>query len=401
MDEIADVYDVAIVGAGPAGSAAAIMLARFGYKTVLFDRDSFPRDKLCGEFLSGESWSYLEELNCADGIRHHSPPPISSMRFISARGTDANVKLPAAASGVSRRLLDHTLVQSAAKTGAEVFERHEVTSIGMNVEAHAELSVRRPDGGIRNLKARLVLGTYGRFSQIDRALGRASAPVNRKFNFVGLKLHHRLRGSAPELHSTGEVYAFRGGYCGICRVEGGLVNVCMLLQRQWLQGGAQWPEVITRLTAANPAFAARISALEACQEPVQTAAPVSLARKQLAVGNVFFAGDAAAMIAPLCGDGQAMALDSGIRFAKLVHEQWQPASRPLTGLATAWTSEWHQAYDARLNTARLLQFALLRPTISHSAISALRYLPAAGEWLARITRGPVAEVSRKIKGGGP
>ena len=109
--------DVAIAGGGPAGSALAIHLARAGRRVMLFERDRFPRDKLCGEFLSPEARALLLELGCLDEVLASGAVPIRRARFTSVRGRILEFPLPGEGLGISRAALDGILFRQAAASG--------------------------------------------------------------------------------------------------------------------------------------------------------------------------------------------------------------------------------------------------------------------------------------------
>jgi menaquinone-9 beta-reductase len=119
-------FDVAIVGAGPAGSSAAITLARAGYSAVLLEKKTFPREKLCGDFLNPVNWPVLERLHVAAEILSQEHQKVSSFRMTSHAGSQATVALPAPGGnrsfglGLRRSILDDILLRQAKIAGAEV-----------------------------------------------------------------------------------------------------------------------------------------------------------------------------------------------------------------------------------------------------------------------------------------
>src|SRR5439155_12273247 len=147
-------FDVAIVGAGPAGSTLAALLAGRGLSVALIDRDAFPRDKLCGEFLSYDALPIAESL----GIDLSGAPPITHCRVISRRRT-YEFAFPHAARGVSRLYLDDALHRRAVAAGATALTTHAtaVTRDGVSTEA----------GEVR---ARVVVGGWGRWGRFDQQL---------------------------------------------------------------------------------------------------------------------------------------------------------------------------------------------------------------------------------------
>lgn len=384
-------YDVAVIGAGPCGSACAAQLARSGMRVLLLERDIFPRDKLCGEFLSGESRRLLAELGCLEQVEQQQPACIRAMKFISTTGTEATAHLTEPAYGISRRKLDAILLQNAADSGAEVWQGAEVLKLvpAGNPDDPATLSVSARSaapGDVTLVSARLVIAAYGRRSHLDRKQERGF--TFRDHGYMGFKRHHRLSGAvdSAELHEHGEVYAFSSGYCGICRIEDGLVNVCMLFDRKLLKDRrATWENVTARILSKNPRLHQRLQMLEPAEDQVQSVAQVPFETKELCIGNIFYAGDAAGMIAPLCGDGQAMALDSAVRLSKLLSTDW---SSPVDVLGREWKRSWKSAYNSRLIIARTLQKGLLSRSISNFAIEMLRRLPqGVTDSLAKVTRG--------------
>ncbi|MGI8906713.1 MAG: NAD(P)/FAD-dependent oxidoreductase [Candidatus Sumerlaeaceae bacterium] len=391
-------YSVAVVGAGPAGSAASIVLAKAGWKVALLDRDSFPRDKLCGEFLSGESQRLLAHLDCIDALAAHAPPLIRQMRFVSHRGAALTIPLPHPAMGISRRLLDVTLVQRAVASGVDIYASCEVQKLtpasGDATMASVQMLCKTARGSIQNeLTADFVIAAYGRYSHLDRTLGRTF--IERSHGHVAFKLHHRLReaSSLPvELIDTGEMYGFAGGYCGICSIEGGLFNVCMLLRRDVIGDKGKWPDLIQRFSSGHLAFGKRMEGLEPLQESVQSVAQIDFKTKELAIGNICFVGDAAGMITPLCGDGQAMAIESGVRLAELIigefkqtNNAWSHATH--ASIARQWATWWKHRYRDRLWLGRGLQSLFFHPDVAHGSLRVLQLAPGFARLLARATRG--------------
>ncbi|MFN8423192.1 MAG: FAD-dependent monooxygenase [Anaerolineae bacterium] len=129
--------DVVVVGAGPAGSALAALLARGGIDVVLLERDAFPRDKLCGEFLSPEAGQLLAAIGCRDALAALAPPVLAAARFTLPSGFALDVPLPGEGWGLSRRALDAALASHAAASGARLLERTEAVPCGRRTTARS------------------------------------------------------------------------------------------------------------------------------------------------------------------------------------------------------------------------------------------------------------------------
>ena len=175
--------DVAIIGGGPAGSTLAALLADRGVSVALVDRDAFPRDKLCGEFLSYDALPVLDRL----GVALDAAPAITRCRVIG-RHTTYEFEFPRAARGVSRMLLDATLFNRALSAGAADWSGWTATSLSarhIDVEKDAER---------RTIRARVIVGAWGRWGRFDSQLGRRFVRDRSHRNF-GFKRHYHS--SAP------------------------------------------------------------------------------------------------------------------------------------------------------------------------------------------------------------
>lgn len=399
--------EIVLVGGGLAGSALAALLARRGRDVVLFERDHLPRDKLCGEFLSGESYSLLQEIGCLEEFLSHHPPEITRARFTSPSGFELQTGLPSHGFGIRRRILDDLLLRHAARAGARVFEGASVRQVERAPAAgatrrvwEARVQVRRRSPGdsrdhIEEWSAPLVVGAYGRRDGLDKSLDR---PFLRDASpHVGMQSHLQLasgppgQGVAARLERVVEIHTFEGGYCGLNLVETGAVNVCLLLEERLLKRCAtRWPDVLAMAAGANPALAPRLEGLRSGGDGVRTVAQVPFSLKERSRGSLLFAGDAAGMIAPLCGDGQAMALRSATLLAELIVECWPlRTAEDFDQLATRWDRLWWKEFGLRLRIGRILQRLALRRATAEIGLRTVRALPGLARLLTRATRGSI------------
>ncbi len=371
-----DTYDVIIVGAGPAGSAAAIHLVRRGYRVLLLEKRTLPAPKLCGEFLSPETNAAFEALGVGAAVHAAGAHPITQARMTVPGGAVFEGALPGTALGLSRYRLDSLLFEHARSCGAEVCDGCAVEEIeggldeGFTVKAGGE-----------TFRGRAVFGAYGKRSTLDRKLDRAF--LNEHTPYVAFKAHYA---GAP-LPAGIEVHAFPGGYCGVSCVEDGHVNVCWIGRTQHLKDAGGAPEaMIERAQADNAALAARLRPLERVADGFEAVSQISLARKPLFERGVCMIGDTAGMVAPLCGDGMAMALRSATLAAA-------PAVDFLEGRCSAggfrarYASAWGEVFSTRMRLGRWLHRAALRPGAAALAVRTCSLLPDLGRWLIYKTRG--------------
>lgn len=378
---------VAIVGGGPAGSALAALLARAGRRPVLLERDRFPRQKLCGEFLSMEAQALLKRIGCLDAVLALRPAAITGARFFSPSGRSVEIDLGAEALGLGRAALDETLFLHAKRSGALAFEGAAVTRMDEDADGVLlEIERSLPDGtrGKRLLRADRVVAAYGRRSALDRPLDRDF--LRRRSPFVGYKRRHVLLPGtdavAAELHGKVEIHLFEGGYCGVSGVDGGAVNVCLLAEERVFAaaGESLHRDAITRLARLSPSLRGRIEAMRPDGEPL-AAAQLIFTPKESSSGSILFIGDAAGMIAPLCGDGQAMALESAVLLAELM------ARGDAADLPRLWDDLWRRRFATRLRAGRWLQALLMRPSAAEAVVRILKPWPVLAAPLLARTRG--------------
>jgi flavin-dependent dehydrogenase len=397
----AELHDVAVIGGGPAGSALAALLARSGRRVALIERDCFPRDKLCGEFLSGEAVSLLEAVGCRERVLALRPASIRRVRFTTGGGRRLELDLPQPGLGLSRRALDEALFRHAVDSGVEAFTGIEVVKVApedgpihrAGAAPLVRLDLRAGSGeeaAAGSLAARLVAGAWGRRQRLDRQLGRAF--LRERSPYVGLQRHHRPRAAAagPGLGEYVEVHAFGGGYCGLSAIETGAVNLCMLLEGRFLKrlASTRWEALADALRRANPSLARRLDELEPEEEAVQAVAQVSFRRKELRAGPILFLGDAAGMIAPVCGGGQAMALESALLLHELITSMPRaPSAGDIERLGLLWERRWRRAFGRRLRLGRLLQPLFLRTAAAEGAAALFKRLPGLAALAVRWTRG--------------
>src|SRR5262249_37206462 len=186
-------FDVAIAGAGPAGAALALLLARRGARVALLDAAGFPRDKLCGEDLRPESWAVLERMELAGEVARSGYHPIRRVRITTPRGrvVEAEVAGPDSPPGIglSRSVLDDLIVRRARAAGAEVLERTRVNGPIVADGQVVGLSARNVDRGALEVRARVTVAANGRFSALVRQTGETRVRNRFRTRYFGLKQH--------------------------------------------------------------------------------------------------------------------------------------------------------------------------------------------------------------------
>ena len=352
--------DVAIVGAGPAGSTLAALLARRGASVALIDRDTFPRDKVCGEFLSYDALPVLDDF----GIDLDDAPKITRCRIVGRRRT-FEFDFPHAARGVSRLRLDGLLVRNAVAAGAQVLESCTATAIARD----------RVDTDRGEIRARVVVGAWGRWGRFDRQLNRTFATDKSHRNF-GFKRHYRGASS-----NVIELYAFDRGYVGVSAIEGGQTNICGLVHASRLAGHkGKWDAFVDEIRREEPRVDAMYARYEPAQDAFLSSEPVIFRGRSAVEQGIFLVGDASGIIDPLTGSGMAMAIQSAVLASPFVLDA-------LAGKRDEqkYANKHRAFFSSRIAWSRRVAMLLSRPALLDSAL-AVRPSSAIGTFLLRKTR---------------
>lgn len=369
--------DVAVIGAGPAGSTLAALLAGRGRQVALIDRDTFPRDKVCGEFLSYDALPLLDELGVLPVLLEAGAPEITHCRVVSRRHT-YEFDFPHAARGVSRMLLDDVLFRTALARGA-------VDLSGRTATVFEARSGATPDAGSLILddgtvvRARVLAGAWGRWGRFDQQLARAFVR-NRSHRNFGFKRHFH---GTPS--SVIELYSFRRGYLGVSSVEGALVNVCGLVHAARLaHHKGRWDAFVAQIRNEEPPLDAMYGRVTPAQEQYLSSEPVIFRSRSAVEGGIFMLGDASGVIDPLTGNGMAMAIQSAFLAAPLIEQAFDDRTRA----ENSYRERHHDTFAHRIAWSRRVAFVLSRPRLLDTMLAGLRGR-AVGEFLLRKTRGRV------------
>jgi len=373
---LSDTADVALVGGGLAGLAAALDLAGRGHRVVVIERKQYPFHKVCGEYVSHEVGPYLRRLGADPAPL--GPAYISRFRLSSPAGRVLDSPLDMGGFGVSRYQLDNFLYGLAQARGVQFMLSATVTDVAFEAAADRH-TLTLADG--RQLAARLVLGSYGKRSALDRQLNRPF--FGQRSPYLGVKHHLRLPGFPRDLIA---LHNFRDGYAGISAIEDDKLCFCYLTTRANLKPHGTIAALESEVLAQNPHLADILRHAERLYPQPEVINEISFAPKQPVEQHLLMLGDAAGLITPLCGNGMAMALH-GAALAAPLADQYLRGQLARPALEAAYAQAWRCTFGARLRVGRAVQRLFGGPVLSELVVGGLRHWPAAVRALMRQTHG--------------
>jgi flavin-dependent dehydrogenase len=346
-------WDVLVVGAGPAGSLAALTAARAGASVLLVEREALPRRKVCGCCLNGSALAGLAAVGLGGLPAACGAVPLRSLR-LGAGGRSATVALPGGVA-LSREALDAALAAAAVAAGA-AFLPQTRAALGGVVSGTRVVELHQ-GGATATVRADVVLAADGLGGKLLARAGVTDAPADAGARIgAGVVVE-----GGPDFYGPGVVYMAcgAGGYLGLVRLEDGRLDLAAALDAAALHDG-------------GPGGAAtRLLAEVGWPSP----APPALTRRarRLAAERVLALGDAAGYVEPFTGEGMAWAVASALAAGPLAAGGWRD------DLPRAWAARYRRAVAARQGFCRAAAFVLRRPWLTRAVVGLLRWAP----WLAR------------------
>lgn len=355
--------DVAIIGGGLAGLTAAIHLATYDLDVCLFEKDSFPHHKVCGEYLSREILDYMNFIGIS--LESLQPAEIDYLEYSTASGKSVRSLLPLGGLGVSRYNLDDLFFRRAKELGVEVFQQT-VSSVAFESN---HFTVETQEG--EKLTASFVLGAFGKRSNIDKSLKRRF--IARRSGWLAVKAHYRkddYPGNTVSLHN------FNGGYCGLSKTETNAVNVCYLATFKSFKTLKDPLRFRKEVLYKNPHLEKFFEEAEPLFEKDLSIAQVSFDKKSLVKDHILMLGDAAGLIHPLCGNGMAIAIHSAGIASEILLRYFTNMELNRQEVEEIYKKQWTKQFRARLQAGRILQKILLNPGLAEFSQNVIRTFPA-------------------------
>jgi flavin-dependent dehydrogenase len=329
--------DVLIAGAGPAGAIAARALALRGARVLVVDRETFPRDKLCGDTLNPGAIRLLRDQGLTGGALE-SGLPIAGMR-VTGPGVSVTARYKDGQHGVTllRRDFDAWLIEQAVAAGAR-FEAGLTAQGALTVGAGdgavvRGLILRDASGAVTRMPASVTIAADGRRSAVARSVGLGSQPLAPRRWAYGMYFSGE---PASDVEVIGEMHVRPGWYAGVIRVPGDKTNLCVVVDHP--EAGSQPMDLVRSFLRRDPELSSRFAEREPAA-PISILGPLAVNVSSAGIPGLFIAGDAAGFIDPMTGDGLNLAMRGALLAANETMKVLE-------------TGDWEGAVE-RLNQRRL------------------------------------------------
>ena len=363
-------FDAIIIGAGPAGSAAASLLARAGWKVALVEKAEFPRRKVCGEFISAPTHAILDLCGVGDAFRALAGPPVRRIALFSGDRVVTANREKDWGRALGREHLDLMMRDAAVTAGAVMFQPAELIAHGFAGGAHA-CRIKADDNEI-TLTAPILVAATGSWRS-KQPFGITAPP--RGHDLLAFKAHFRGGALAPGIMP---LLVFPGGYGGMVETDGGRTSLSCCIRRDVLAGlrrpGEAAGETVLRHIRASTQGARQALETATLDGAILSAGPIRPGIRAACQDGVFYSGNLAGEAHPIIAEGISMAIQSSHLLARHLLARDAEAS---------YAAAWRNNFAPRLAAASLFAGAALHAP--RSATQLVRAFPGLLSWGAAIS----------------
>jgi flavin-dependent dehydrogenase len=377
INNISDNYEVVIIGGGLAGLSLSILLAKKKYKVILFEKEKYPFHRVCGEYISLESWKFIESLGL--NLSELNLPVIKKLQVSSPNGKAIHANLDLGGFGISRFFIDNELKKIAIVNGVIIKEETKVNDVAF----HDDLFTIKYNNG--EIICPIVIGCFGKRSNLDIKWSRdfVKKKQHKLNNYIGVKYHIKISRPADTI----ALHNFNNGYCGISKVEDDKFCLCYLTTAQNLkENNNSIKEMEKNVLYKNPILKKIFSEAEFLFPDPVTISQISFDKKKQVENHILMVGDAAGMITPLCGNGMSMAFHSS-KIAFECINSFLKTKITRQEMENQYERDWNMNFKKRLQAGRIIQKLFGKERATNIFISMLKHFPFVVNSMIKATHG--------------
>lgn len=377
------ITDILIIGGGPAGSTTALYLSQLGFNITIIEKKTFPRETLCGEFLSKEVTDILKELNLFEDFISLNPNKLKSFRAVDDSGIELTSDLNFDAYAMKRSIFDSLLLETAKASKVTIIQPAEVLSTLKSNSGFISVIVDE-SGNKYQVKSKLVIAAYGKQNILDKRLERDF--VNKKSNLIGVKFH--LPNNLLKNSSSNEIriYTDKEIYCGMNQVSDTEMTVCFLENRK--QSKIPSRERLIEVIKSNKYFQ-KVFSDEAIKyiksANIYGTGNIYFGRREVVENGIIMIGDAARVISPLAGDGIGMAMESAKLLFEILREFGINETKR-EEMFSVYKKRYEKAFNKRLSLAKIIQGIILNRRSRRLGFGLAKNYPSLLPYLIKFTR---------------
>jgi flavin-dependent dehydrogenase len=355
------VADVIIIGGGLAGLCNAIHLSKFGKNVILIEKNSYPKHKVCGEYISNEVLPYLQflDINPFD----FGAVKIDQFKLSTTNNKLISAKLPLGGFGISRYTLDFELAKKATENGVTILQ-DEVTNLAFKNDIF-QIETKENN----RFSSKFAIGSFGKRSLLDVKMERDF--IQKKSPYLGVKIH--VKGDFPE--DLVALHNFKGGYCGVSKVEDDAINLCYITSFSSFKKYKNIDDFQENVVFKNDFLKKIYKETKPVFDKPLSISQISFETKKPVENHLIMCGDSAGMIHPLCGNGMSMAIQSAQIASKLILNYYEDKIASRIELEKQYIRLWNKQFKWRLKSGHFIAMLFRNDQIANVLLQILGRMP--------------------------